>query len=54
VVTANTLGYALKIPVVGVKKLGTGLNLQAIYKQKSQKSVEVYYDRAPNITMAKK
>lgn len=54
VVTANTLAYALEIPIVGVRKLGTGINFSAVRKQKGQKSVEVYYDRAPNITKSKK
>jgi tRNA threonylcarbamoyl adenosine modification protein YeaZ len=54
VVVANTLAYALKIPVVGVRKLGTGINFSAVMKQKGVKSVEVFYDRAPNITKPKK
>jgi tRNA threonylcarbamoyl adenosine modification protein YeaZ len=53
VVTANTLAYALNIPVVPVKKLGTGINFSAVLKQKGQKSVQVFYDRAPNITKPK-
>ena len=54
VVTANTLAYALKVPVIGVRKLGTGVNFSALLKQKGQKQVEVYYDRAPNITKPNK
>ncbi|HYC79605.1 MAG TPA: hypothetical protein VEC17_01105 [Candidatus Binatia bacterium] len=54
VVVANTLGYVLNIPVVGVKKLGTGINFSAALKQKGQKTVDVYYDREPNITKPKK
>jgi tRNA threonylcarbamoyladenosine biosynthesis protein TsaB len=54
VVTANTLAYALKIPVVGVKKLGTGINFSAVLKQKGTRSVEAFYDRKPNITIPKK
>lgn len=53
VVTANALAYALQIPVVGVKKLGTGINFSAVMKEKGRESVEVYYDRAPNITKPK-
>jgi tRNA threonylcarbamoyladenosine biosynthesis protein TsaB len=54
VVTANTLGYALGIPVVGVKKLGIGINFGSVSRLKGQKSVNVFYDRQPNITMPKK
>jgi tRNA threonylcarbamoyladenosine biosynthesis protein TsaB len=54
VVTANTLAYALKIPVIGIKKLGTGINFSALMKMKGQKSVDVYYDRQPNITKPRK
>ncbi len=54
VVTANTLAYALGIPVVGVKKLGTGINFSAVARDKGKKSVEVFYDRQPNITIPKK
>jgi tRNA threonylcarbamoyladenosine biosynthesis protein TsaB len=54
VVTANALGYALKIPVVGVKKLGENLNFKSIMDEKGKGSVLVYYDRQPNITIPKK
>ncbi|MBX4187982.1 MAG: tRNA (adenosine(37)-N6)-threonylcarbamoyltransferase complex dimerization subunit type 1 TsaB [Candidatus Doudnabacteria bacterium] len=54
VVTANTLGYALNIPVVGVRKLGTGINFNSVAKQKGKTTVDVYYDRKPNITKSKK
>jgi tRNA threonylcarbamoyladenosine biosynthesis protein TsaB len=54
VVTANTIGYALNIPVVGIKKLGTGINFNAVVKLKGTKSVPVFYDRKPNITKSKK
>ncbi len=54
VVTANTLAYALNIPIIGVRKLGTGINFSALSNQKGTKSVDVYYDREPNITMQKK
>lgn len=53
VVTANTLAYALGIPVVGIKKLEE-IDFKNILKLKGQKSVEVYYDREPNITAPKK
>jgi tRNA threonylcarbamoyladenosine biosynthesis protein TsaB len=53
VVTANTLGYALNIPVVGIKKTQE-LDFKAVLKDKGQKSVEVFYDRAPNISKPKK
>lgn len=53
VVTANTLAYALDIPVVGVRKTEE-LDFKSILKLKGQKSVEVYYDREPNITQPKK
>jgi tRNA threonylcarbamoyladenosine biosynthesis protein TsaB len=53
VVTANTLAYALNIPIVGVKKLGTGINFSSLIKQKGTKAVAVYYAKAPNITKAK-
>jgi tRNA threonylcarbamoyladenosine biosynthesis protein TsaB len=52
VVTANTLGYALNIPVIGVKKSGE-LDFKAILKDKGQKSVDVFYDREPNISKPK-
>jgi tRNA threonylcarbamoyladenosine biosynthesis protein TsaB len=53
VVTANTLAYALNIPVVGVKK-SQELDFKSIFKDKGQKSVDVFYDRAPNISKPKK
>lgn len=53
VVTANTLGYALNIPVVGIKKT-EALDFKTVLKDKGQKSVEVFYDRAPNISKPKK
>lgn len=52
VVTANTLGYALSIPVVGVKKTDP-IDFKFILKDKGSKAVEVFYDRAPNITKPK-
>jgi tRNA threonylcarbamoyl adenosine modification protein YeaZ len=54
VVTANAFGYALQIPVVGIRKLGENLNFQSIMKMKGAKSISVYYDRKPNITKPKK
>jgi tRNA A37 threonylcarbamoyladenosine modification protein TsaB len=53
VVTANTLGYALGILVVGVKK-SDPIDFKSILKQKGQKAAEVFYDRAPNISQPKK
>lgn len=52
VATANALGYALKIPVVGIKN--PVLNIQELKKEKGDKMVLVYYDKAPNITKPKK
>lgn len=55
VVTANTLAYALGVPVVGVKRVGqTELDFKSILKMKGQNSVEVYYEKGPNITKPKK
>lgn len=53
VVTANTLAYALNIPVVGVKKTEEP-DFKFILQSKGQKSVDVFYDREPNITQPKK
>lgn len=54
VATANALGFALNLPTVGVKKLGTNLNFPAILKEKGQKMVDVYYEKDPNITKPNK
>ena len=56
VITANTLGYSLKVPVVGVG-LGQNMTRQGIRKIKKLRSfkiVEPYYGRQPNITKPKK
>lgn len=56
VITANTLGYSLKIPVVGVR-LGKKMIEQGIRQVKRIKTfriVEPYYGRPPNITKPKK
>jgi tRNA A37 threonylcarbamoyladenosine modification protein TsaB len=70
VVTANTLGFALKKPIVGVKLMKSWLEL--IEKEKLQKVwtkglvklegkkfglnnlVKPYYDKEPNITVGRK
>jgi tRNA threonylcarbamoyladenosine biosynthesis protein TsaB len=52
VVTANTLAYALGIPVVGIKN-SEEIDFQAVMDKKGTKSVDVFYDRAPNITQPK-
>jgi tRNA threonylcarbamoyladenosine biosynthesis protein TsaB len=55
VVTANTLAYALGVPVVGVRSDNNSEpDFQSILKMKGQKSVQVYYDKGPNITKPKK
>jgi tRNA threonylcarbamoyladenosine biosynthesis protein TsaB len=55
-ITANTLGYALKIPVTGVK-LNNNMIKQGIARIKKLKSfriVEPFYGKEPNITKPKK
>jgi tRNA A37 threonylcarbamoyladenosine modification protein TsaB len=56
VVTANTLAYALGIPAVGYRKSGPveDIDFRVLMKDKGGKSLDVYYDRAPNITKPKK
>lgn len=53
VATANALGYALNLPVVGIKQ-GVAENLTEVASKKGERFVNVFYDRAPNITIAKK
>ncbi|MFH1598008.1 MAG: tRNA (adenosine(37)-N6)-threonylcarbamoyltransferase complex dimerization subunit type 1 TsaB [Patescibacteria group bacterium] len=56
VITANTLSYSLKIPVVGVR-LGQGMIKQGIKRIKKLRSfriIEPHYGRPPNITKPKK
>lgn len=55
VVTANTMGYALNVPVVGVKlPVNAEFDFKAILKSRGQKSVDVFYDKNPHITKPKK
>ncbi|MCX6744079.1 MAG: tRNA (adenosine(37)-N6)-threonylcarbamoyltransferase complex dimerization subunit type 1 TsaB [Candidatus Parcubacteria bacterium] len=59
---ANTLAYSLQIPVVGIiNKQGltdnedlVKLGLKKITKAKAFRYVSPFYDRGPNITIAKK
>lgn len=61
-VVANTLAYSLKIPVIGIvnKQLLTDndklvkLGLKKIPKAKAFRYISPFYDRGPNITIAKK
>jgi len=61
VATANTLAWALKIPVVGIK-LSEFKNIdelvrvssQRIKKAKAGTIIEPFYDQEPNITLKKK
>ncbi|HYE21997.1 MAG TPA: tRNA (adenosine(37)-N6)-threonylcarbamoyltransferase complex dimerization subunit type 1 TsaB [Verrucomicrobiae bacterium] len=50
---ANALGFSLNIPVVGVKK-DSVQNIKQLLKLKGQKQIKPFYDKAPNITKAKK
>ncbi|MBU1148845.1 tRNA (adenosine(37)-N6)-threonylcarbamoyltransferase complex dimerization subunit type 1 TsaB [Patescibacteria group bacterium] len=55
VITANTIGYSLNIPVVGIR-LGDKMiekGIDQIKKVKTFKIVEPYYGRPPNITKPK-
>ncbi len=49
VILANTLGFSLNIPVVGVKK-GESLDFKKIFGKKGEKMVKPMYDQTPNIT----
>jgi len=54
VVTANTLAYALDIPVTGYRKDSEEIDFAKVMTAKPGKSLTVYYDRPPNITKPKK
>jgi len=52
--TANALAFGLSIPVIGLKKEQIDQGLDKISSIKGQKIVAPFYDKNPNITLAKK
>jgi tRNA threonylcarbamoyl adenosine modification protein YeaZ len=50
VVTANALGFALNVPIVGVKKTTHPVNLSNLLNQPGQIQVKPFYDHKPNIS----
>ncbi len=60
VVLANAFNFLYGIPVLGIKDSGTGLedliksNFNRLKRVKKTATVQVYYEKPPNITMKKK
>lgn len=54
VATANALAFSLKISIVGMAKGELPHDLRKLLSFKSQKMIQPYYDREPNITKPRK